>query len=934
MKSRLLILVTLVSLMDIPTSNSFQSTQQLQEIEPFQEIIDYRLPTRVVPSNYDLTINPYFDGEKQFTFDGVVRITIRTSQTNVNEIVVHAHDLTFRENLNTLTEAKDPTTIAITNRSRNAITQKYILTLASAMKPNIDYILEFYYSGNMNQEMKGFYRSSYIQDGIKVWLGATQMEPTYARQVFPCFDEPQFKATFDLKVVRPKNFSVSFANTKLNDSFDIGPHEVFEEFKTTPRMSTYLLAFVISDFRIRENAAKTFSVIARSEAYTQTEYAQNIGPKILAKLEEYFVYKYTNNMEKMEMVALPDFNFGAMENWGLLTYKEKVLLYDPEVTNDHDQQAIAKMIAHEQAHMWFGNLITCEWWKYLWLNEAFARYFEHFGLTLLPETNWNLDMQFVVDSFQPALALDSKASNPMTYDVSSPDEILSMFGPISYDKGASILRMTEHVIGKDNFQKAIQQYISDNLFGLSTPEKLYSAVQRYAGDTINIATFLSTWTTQAGYPLVQVERNSDGKNLLISQRRFLLRDRTHSDTTKWELHLNYALSTNRNFENTRPSFVMTRVQESIQLQLQEEVDWAIFNVQQTGFYRVNYDAVTWENIASTLRDNISHIHVINRAQIVDDCLNLVRGNYVDIKFAMSLISYLANEVGYLPWKAALTNLDAMSRRFNSSELAAYEKFMLQLLQNIYDRLGFTGKATDSRLDIYLRMLVTHYACKYGHEDCRNAAKLEFERMETSSTHKVPANIRPTVYCTGIAEGSTTEWNFLWKHFIHGNVATENMVILKALGCTSDVRLIQQYLQSITTDSIRLQDKKFAFEAVLTGSQQNVQIVLDYVLSNTEDFANAFGGYPKLADLLSLTTATFTNQQQINQLENFYTTKLNDLGASAATLRNAIDNVKLDLRWAEQHLPDALEYMREVAGSASIVCTSYVLMLISVAVIFW
>lgn len=168
MQSRLCILVAVVSFMDIPASNSLQSEQPLQSIEPLQEIEDYRLPTRVVPSNYELTITPYFDGEKQFTFDGVVLITIRTSQTNVNEIVLHAHDLTIRESMNTLTEAKDPTTIPITNRSRNAITQKYTLSLASPMRANIDYVLEFYYSGNMNSEMKGFYRSSYVEDGVTV----------------------------------------------------------------------------------------------------------------------------------------------------------------------------------------------------------------------------------------------------------------------------------------------------------------------------------------------------------------------------------------------------------------------------------------------------------------------------------------------------------------------------------------------------------------------------------------------------------------------------------------------------------------------------------------------------------------------------------------------------------------------------------------------
>lgn len=168
MKSRLWILVTITTFINISASISPQSSKQIQEIEPHQENIDYRLPTRVVPSNYDITITPYFEGDKRFTFDGVVTITIRTSQLNVNEIVVHAHDLTIREDMSTLTESKDPTTIVITNRSRNSITQKYTLSLASAMKTNTDYNLVFYYTGNMNTDMKGFYRSSYIQDGVTV----------------------------------------------------------------------------------------------------------------------------------------------------------------------------------------------------------------------------------------------------------------------------------------------------------------------------------------------------------------------------------------------------------------------------------------------------------------------------------------------------------------------------------------------------------------------------------------------------------------------------------------------------------------------------------------------------------------------------------------------------------------------------------------------
>lgn len=170
MKSRLWKLVTIFTFVIIPTtlSSPSNSTHRFEDINPLEEIVDYRLPTRVVPSNYDLTITPYFEGDKQFTFDGVVRITVRTSQPDVREIILHVHDLSIRENMNTLTEAKDPTSIAITNRSRNAITQKYTLSLASAMKTNIDYLLEFYYTGNMTSDMKGFYRSWYVQDGVLV----------------------------------------------------------------------------------------------------------------------------------------------------------------------------------------------------------------------------------------------------------------------------------------------------------------------------------------------------------------------------------------------------------------------------------------------------------------------------------------------------------------------------------------------------------------------------------------------------------------------------------------------------------------------------------------------------------------------------------------------------------------------------------------------
>lgn len=228
-------------------------------------------------------------------------------------------------------------------------------------------------------------------------------------------------------------------------------------------MSTYLLAFIVSEFRVRSNTDNTFGVIARPAAYGQTEYAFNVGPPLLQKLEEWTDFNYTSapGITKMHMAALPDFSAGAMENWGLLTYRETALLYDPLESTDLAQQRVASVITHEQAHMWFGDLVTCEWWNYTWLNEGFARFFQYFGTHLI-ENTWELDNQFVVEQLQAVLLSDSlESTHPMTFEVNSPSEIATAFDSISYNKGASVLRMVQHVIGADNFRNAVREYLKE-----------------------------------------------------------------------------------------------------------------------------------------------------------------------------------------------------------------------------------------------------------------------------------------------------------------------------------------------------------------------------------------------------------------------------------------------------------------------------------------
>lgn len=228
-------------------------------------------------------------------------------------------------------------------------------------------------------------------------------------------------------------------------------------------MSTYLLAFIVSEFTVRESADKKFAVLARPEAYAQTEYALRIGQDLLAKLDAWTAYGYFSvpGVDKMHLAALPDFSAGAMENWGLLTYRETALLYQDKESTALSQQRIAAIIAHEQAHMWFGDLVTCEWWSYTWLNEGFARYFQYFG-TALSAADWALEEQFLVEQVHAALNYDSvPTSKSLNHDVNTPEEVSDKFDSISYNKGASVLRMIEHLLGKKEFQAAIRQYLKD-----------------------------------------------------------------------------------------------------------------------------------------------------------------------------------------------------------------------------------------------------------------------------------------------------------------------------------------------------------------------------------------------------------------------------------------------------------------------------------------
>uniref|UniRef100_A0A0K8WLP7 Aminopeptidase n=3 Tax=Bactrocera latifrons TaxID=174628 RepID=A0A0K8WLP7_BACLA len=880
---------------------------------------DYRLPTEILPWNYKLKLTPYLletDGNKRFTFDGEVTIQIN-STINTKTLILHTKNLNYttRE----LWSEDEPNTITnLGAGTYNSVTDKIQYDLTTELVANKTYFLHFVYNGTMDDDMQGFYRSSYVDAANNTkWIGSTQFQTNHARRAFPSFDEPKFKATFDVTIRRPSTLN-TFGNTRISSQNTDGNY-VEDVYVPTPRMSTYLLAFIVSEFTERNNS--NFGVIARPEYYDQTEYSFTVGQQILTALNDYIginYYEMGNN--KMHMAAIPDFSAGAMENWGLLTYRERALLYDKDSTTLSAKQSIASVVAHEQTHMWFGDLVTCDWWSYTWLNEGFARYFQYFA-TAMVEKQLGLDQQFIVDQVQSVMNMDStNSTNPMSDEnTNTPSDLSRMFNSISYNKGASVIRMVRHAIGEENFKKSLNDYLNKHKYTNTIPPNLLTVWLQYwpeASKTYAENVF-NSFTQQVGYPLITVALSADKKSFSVKQERFLLKDRDTANTELlYTVPISYTTSDAKNFADTTPKFYLTATKTPLTINLTNSADWMILNIQESGYYRVNYDDSTWDAIHRTLHSaSWGGIHELNRAQIVDDLLNLARADIVQYDKALEVLEYLESETNYLPWTSAFNGFSYITIRLGS-DTKQFAEYILELTKTAYEKLGFVEKTTDSALDIYTRTKVLSWACKFGNEECISKSK---EYFATINTTAVPVNIRSVVYCNAMRYGTENDYNTLFNKFLTSNSATEQTLILSTLGCVKDETLITKYFNAIVSDDIRRQDKSSALSSLYTENNENVGPVFKLVTDNYDKLAEAMGSYSSVATVIANIAARFTTTTEQQSLKTFNEQNKGKFGSAESTLVAAEKTVAENLAWATKKLGQFRSYLdnRNAAGTNSI-----------------
>ncbi|MBM2819622.1 MAG: peptidase rane alanine aminopeptidase [Nitrosarchaeum sp.] len=443
---------------------------------------------KVFPVNYRLEFEPIF---KNFTFNGKETITIDCTEY-VNSITLHCAELKI-QSCNIMHAKTLQKAVIKTNAKKEEVT----ITIKNKIRGQA--FIEIEFTGELNDRLLGFYRSQYKQNGETKYLATTQFEAADARRAFPCWDEPQVKATFDISIIAENKFT-AISNMPVISKKQI-KNKVLYTFAKTPVMSTYLIYLGVGEFEyLSSNIGKTqVRVITTKGNKSKGKYSLELGKKLLVSYEKYFGIKYP--LPKLDLIAIPDFAAGAMENWGAITFRETILLYDPRTSSTKTKQYIAEVISHEIAHQWFGNLVTMKWWNDLWLNESFATFMAtKFVTKFYPE--WDLWNQFIEDAMNTAMGLDSlKTTHPIDVKVNKPSEIREIFDAISYDKGGCVLRMLEHYVGESNFQKGLKNYLYNFKYKNAEGQDLWNAIGKIS--KMPVSKMVSTWLTQPGFPVVE-----------------------------------------------------------------------------------------------------------------------------------------------------------------------------------------------------------------------------------------------------------------------------------------------------------------------------------------------------------------------------------------------------------------------------------------------
>ncbi len=842
-----------------------------------------RLYEQFQPEQYDLALD--VDPEAMI-FSG--KVTIRGKKTGrpSQRLTFHQKDLKITSA--TVTQHHKTGDVPLTiKRINNQNSLNEVRLHAEGMVYPGEYTVVMEFAGAITRPMNGIYPCFFTHGGKEKKLIATQFESHHAREAFPCIDEPEAKATFDLALTSPAS-QTAIANTPVKKQQTVGKKQT-TTFETTPKMSSYLLAFVFGELKYLEAKTK-HGVLVRTYAtpdnVKHTKFSLDVAVKTLEFYNEYFDTPYP--LEKCDFVALPDFASGAMENWGLITFREQALLVDPKNTSLHLKQYVANVVAHELTHQWFGNLVTMRWWTDLWLNESFASWMSWLAVDhLFPD--WKVWTQFIVDEQGLALKLDAlQHTHPIEVEVKHPDEIRTIFDAISYEKGASVLLMLHDYLGADDFRDGLRLYLKRHAYGNTDTVDLWAALEEVSKKPIK--KFMGAWTSQSGYPIVQA--NIAGDKPSLRQERFYLNPAAKKKPATWPIPLLPS-------HDMQPLTLEKAEQPIMAAGLTDDF---VLNHNRTSFFRAVYDSDHLSNLSHCIK--AGKLNELDRLGVLGDSFEAAKAGYSSTVDTLKLLEAYAEEDSAVVWDIISMGIGSIRVVIDDDKVrSGLKPFVRQLTATQLKRLGWEEKTGDSHFDRLLRPSILGLA-SYGEDPAVvKEARRRFDAMK--KPEDVHPDLRGVVYGTVARTGGNPEFDKMLAMHDSATNSEEKVTLSGALTGFEQPALIKRALQQITGDNVRLQDAPYWIAYSFMNRHARL-LAWQWLKDNWDWLDKNIGNDLSFSRMPTYASRAFSDESFLPEFKKFFTAHLSP--AFERPLNQAVETIQWQAAWKKRDLAPIKKFL--------------------------
>jgi len=843
------------------------------------------------PKHYALTIDPDRDSLR---VTGHVTVTGRKVGRPSQRITFHQHGVKVTSAKITKIDKKGEREIPVARINHHRSLDEVRLHADELLYPG-EYVVYMEFTGKVSSGMTGIYYSDYKVDDEPKRMVSTQFESHHAREAFPCIDEPEAKATFDLTLISPAG-EIAISNMPIKSQTN-EDGKTITTFETTPRMSTYLLAFAYGD--LQKVSAKTKNGVevgvwsTKAHKPEALEFGLDVAVKALEFFEEYYHTPFP--LPKLDHVAIPDFSAGAMENWGLITYREIALLADPETVSQSSREQIAETICHELSHQWFGNLVTMQWWDNLWLNESFANVMAFVAVDhLFPE--WQIWHSYTANDGLSALRRDAIAGvQAVQTEVNHPDEINSIFDPsIVYAKGGRLINVLSRYLGEEDFRNGLKEYFAKHAYGNTTGDDLWEALGKASGK--DVAAFMKPWLERSGYPVVTVSQ--EGPEVTISQKHFLLDPAKADESRIWPVPL---LSDGKDV----PELLTTKTTD---VKLSSD-DYIHLNRHASGHYIVHYtNPEHVKAIGERARDG--KLDDSERLFLLHDSSMLARAGINSLADTLNLLQYYEDETSEPVWDImALVIGDA--RRFIDSDESLeprIKEFIRKLIQKQYERLGWDPKEGESSHDTKLRATIIGLGVYAEHPEILSRALELFAEYKNDSSVVHP-ELRSIAFSAAVR--NQTEGAF--QYLLNLEESTQNVDlkedVISGLSSTRKEDEAKMLLGRLTDSSKVRHHDVIRWVAGMLRNRHVRLLAWKWVQDNWDWIKKTFEGdhhydyYPRYI------ASSFNTEKLANEYKAFFEPKLSEI-ALKQNISLGIEELNTRIAWIKRDLPAVQNFFQK------------------------